>query len=381
MKECRFFLFIGICSLLFLGGGRQRGERETITTIVEAIKEFYGVDDRLSVYDIRWKFDGDILVLTGEVDRKEYKQKLLDTLKALKYDRVLDNIEVLPSPTLGDMHYGVVLVSVADVRKAPDNRKEMVTQALMGTPVTLLSEGKNFWRVRLPDGYIGWMKRSAFVRMSKRELEQWERGPHGIVTDYFSVIRSQPSDSSQPVSDVVLGCIVKVRDTTDEWISIERADGSRGYLPKHTIQKYEEWKASRTLTPESLERTALQFYGFPYLWGGTSVKGFDCSGFVQTVFALNGYALPRDADMQATCGMHVDPGKRFENLKKADLLFFGEKETQRKREHVTHVALSLDSATFIHCAGYVRVGSFNPQSKYYDETLKKTFLRARRILP
>ncbi|MCX7983781.1 MAG: C40 family peptidase [Bacteroidetes bacterium] len=358
----------------------EDNERDTIRALLQSVKTRYAPDERIAVFDVHYTIDGDILSLYGEVDQKECKQAILDTLKSRTVFRILDNIVVVPSPTLGDYCYGVVIVSVADVRKEPDNRKEMVTQALMGMPLLLLNEGKQFWRVRLPDGYIGWMKRSAFMRMSKRELEQWEQSPQGIITSYFSIIRSQPSDSSLPVCDGVMGCLVKIRDTTKGWICVERADGARGYLRQHELQLYEEWKCSRALTPESIERTAFQFYGFPYLWGGTTVKGFDCSGFVQTVYKMNGYTLPRDADMQASQGVHIEVGKQYKNLKKGDLLFFGEKTTRKRNENITHVALYLDTLTFIHCAGYVRLGSFNPHSKYYDATLIKSFLRARRVL-
>lgn len=356
------------------------GERDSLTAIIESVKEHYAPDERLSVFQIKIKFDGDILILTGDVDAPEVKRALLDTLQYCTKAKILDDITVLPSPTLGEDRYGIVTLSVADIRKSPDNRKEMTTQALMGTVVTLMKEGRLFWMVKLPDGYIGWMKRSAFARTSKKGIEVWEQSTLAIVTGYFGIVRTSPSDTSIPVSDVVMGCILMKRDSANGWTVVELPDGRQGFLRSDLIEDYGAWKQTRNLTPESLENTALMFYGFPYLWGGNSIKGFDCSGFTSTVYRMNGMELLRDAELQATMGSDVDASKNFTNLRKGDLLFFGEKATKKKEQNIKHVAMYLDTLTFIHCAGNVHYNSFSPKSQYYNSVLVKSFLFAKRIL-
>ena len=96
---------------------------------------------------------------------------------------------------------------------------------------------------------------------------------------------------------------------------------------------------------------ALTYMGIPYLWGGSSVKGVDCSGFVQSVFFRNGIILARDASLQALHGLPVDISDGFNRLKKGDLLFFGSKENGDS--HVTHVALYLGNNEYINSSGRV----------------------------
>jgi cell wall-associated NlpC family hydrolase len=164
------------------------------------------------------------------------------------------------------------------------------------------------------------------------------------------------------------------------WTTVELANGRNGFVPDTLVQDIIEWNKSRKLTGENLEKTARSFLGVHYLWGGMSVKGMDCSGFVKTVFHLNGVELNRDARQQAQQGAPIDPGENFQNLKKGDLLFFGRKAAAKRREHITHVALYLENRLYIHSSKRVRFSSFDPSSDYYEEPLLKRFVCARRIL-
>ena len=115
--------------------------------------------------------------------------------------------------------------------------------------------------------------------------------------------------------------------------------------------------------------------GIPYLWGGNSSKGFDCSGFVQTVFRLMNVDLPRDASQMAEKGTEVPLDDSLENLQIGDLLFFG-----KTMQRITHVALYLGNHLFIHAEGKVRINSLTPESKVYNDYRRKTLLKAQRIV-
>ncbi|MBL8055363.1 MAG: C40 family peptidase, partial [Anaerolineales bacterium] len=121
-----------------------------------------------------------------------------------------------------------------------------------------------------------------------------------------------------------------------------------------------------------------RFVGVPYLWGGFSPFGYDCSGLAQTLWAWLGLALPRDADQQCAAGRPVDGPPQA-----GDLLFFGERpeDGDDLRSGITHVALALDAADVLHSAGSangVTVNSLDPERPAYNAWLREHCLAVRR---
>ncbi len=164
------------------------------------------------------------------------------------------------------------------------------------------------------------------------------------------------------MSDLVLGSVLEA-DTAAKsgrkFASVRLPDGRSGYVLRREIEDFETW-ASRPLDPDGLERTARQMTGVPYLWGGTSVKGVDCSGMVKTAYFAGGIVIARDASQQALTGERLAPSE-WPRCLKGDLIFFGNPASGR----VTHVAMYLGEGRFIHSAGRVKINSLDPSADDY----------------
>src|SRR5208283_3237348 len=204
-------------------------------------------------------------------------------------------------------------------------------------------------------GYLSWLQKGTFVRCTREQAEAWERGPLLLVTAFEECVRERPEADPQPVSDVVLCDLVRKTGEEGDWHKVELPDGRAGFLPKKAAADYAAWKQARRPTAENIERTARQFLGRPYLWGGNSPKGFDCSGFTKTVFFLNGIDLLRDASQQAEQGVALPLD--FNQLKNGDLLFFGSRRSRRMPGGIGHVGIYLGDKLFIHSSEMVHISS------------------------
>ena len=274
--------------------------------------------------------------------------------------------------------YGVVDISVANLRATPDYDAEMVSQALLGTPVHLLQHAdKNGWpEVQTPDTYTGWVHKDAVTPLSFEEYHAWNAAPKIVVTALSGIVTDRPSKRAGTVSDVVAGDRLKDLGRQGRYYRVGFPDGRTGFLRKDLGLPEETWRKGLQRTPEAIVATALTLNGFPYLWAGMSPKGMDCSGFVRTVLFLHDVIIPRDASQQAPKGERIYGTK---DLQPGDLVFFGRKDTAAPK--VSHVGLYIGNGRFIHSLGLVKIGSFSPEDPLYDAYNAGRYLFASRILP
>src|SRR5690606_26699277 len=153
-----------------------------------------------------------------------------------------------------------------------------------------------------------------------------------------------------------------------------------GFVSKSEAVPYLDWKSNLSFTKEALVETSKTMLGVPYLWGGTSTKGVDCSGFTKTVYFMNGMIIPRDASQQIHEGTLIDDSKEFDKLIPGDLLFFGRKATDSTSERVVHVGMWIGNNEFIHSAGNVHISSLDKNAENFDEYNLHRYLRTKRIL-
>lgn len=366
-------------SLFFMFGCSQKPGEVTVLAPVKDLQKKYAPDKRVAVFNIRTYETGSALIVTGEVDRPEAKEELMTALKTT-YPVVIDSVNVLPDINLGEKRWGIITVSVANMRTDPGEDAELGTQVLMGSLVRILKKKGGWLYIQSPDKYLGWADPDQMVRVSENEAKEWDQAQKVFVTSYFGFVYQQPNETSYPVCDLIGGATLKKIGQNGEWMNVELADGRKGFVKASSVIDESLWGTKLTPDPEKIERTGKFLMGAPYLWGGTSPKGVDCSGFTKTVFHLNGQMLNRDASQQAEQGEPVEPGENFEHLKKGDLLFYGRKAENGKPERIVHVGIYLGKKEYIHSSGRVQINSFDPDSPLFNEYNLKRFVRARRVI-
>jgi hypothetical protein len=335
-----------------------------------------GVDRRTTIFDVRIEFDKGSARLKGEVQDQALKERLIRYMSKKTDIKFIDGLTTLPHSLPGKDARGVASVSVANLYVEPDLRATITTQALLGTPLSIIARKGGWSYVQMPDGYLGWMTET-LARMTLDEFETWANSPKVIVTDDHAVCYESTKGSALPISDLVAGDILAMTGGADRSIEVRFPDGRNGYLAKDAAKPLGEWTANAAATPESVLAAAQRFRGVPYMWGGTSPKAFDCSGYVKAVYFLCGILLPRDADQQYSVGSAV---KKNERLQPGELLFFCDKAPAHTTDPITHVGISLGGKRFLEASGYVLESSLDPADSDYSEKRATTFIGAKRII-
>ena len=245
------------------------------------------------------------------------------------------------------MEYAQVAVPAAAVRRKPRHQREMSNQLLFGEAVKILREKGPLWvKVRsLHDDYEGWMTRNLLQEVREDEAQM----PSNIVTSGFL----NPISFGEETMNVPLASSLP---------GFELANGKMGALDYSFHGNFFN-RQEQVPSGDLLELLARQWLNAPYLWGGRTILGVDCSGFVQTNFKLMGLNIARDAWQQAQQGTAV---KKLKDAIKGDLAFFDDKE------EIVHVGILLDNETIIHASGKVRIDDMDKKGITNRTTGKRT---------
>ena len=299
----------------------------------------------------------------------------------------------------------VTTLSENMMRQQPDYESPLETQSLMGTVVEIIGE-QSYWRqVVTPEPYTAWCTNLGLVEMSAEQLNEYKAAPKYICTAQHSGVYAAPSLGAKRLSDMSEGNLVRVVYTEGKkpkpsvkkkWAEVMLPDGRKGWTPASDLATFAEWAVKQKVTAENIVNTAMTFEGTPYLWGGASSKGLDCSGLVRLTFFMNGHLLPRNTSQQVNHGREIimecnhsitpDSDKfyqemktRTKNLQPGDLVFFGSPETFWAKEKITHVGIYIGNGKIIHASHKVRVNSLIPGEKDYYENAHR-LLKARRFV-
>lgn len=234
--------------------------------------------------------------------------------------------------------YGICHLSIIPVRKNSTSKSELVSQLIYGELFEVIEKkGKWFYIESIDDKYCGWINYSQFKEISKQDFKKVKKTESKLLNNISAEIEIENGNMSITIGSKV----------------------SSAFILNHKL-KQEEYSKN------SIIENSLKFLNSPYLWGGRTPYGIDCSGFSQQIYKLNGFQLPRDANQQALQGKEV----KLEKAKPGDLAFFGKKK-------ITHVGIIIDSNKIVHAFGCVRIdylnekGIINSTSKKITHYLKK----------
>ncbi len=379
MKRFLYVMLVGTVFISSIIYGQDKKNMEKMKQIISEIKSKYAPDKRVALFNVEVKEKEGRLVVAGETNLKNAKAELLNSLKEID-NTIQSEITVLPSSDLGEKHYGVINLSVANLRVNNEHSAEMATQSLLGTAVKVFKKSDGWYLIQTPDNYIAWVDNDGVALKTLDEVNEWITAKKIIYTNDYGFVYSETDKQSLRVSDIVLGNILKYLGTEGVFTKVEYADGRIGYIESENCKDLAEWLNTTEPTQEKIIFTAKKFNGIPYLWGGTSIKGLDCSGFSKTVYYMNGVLLKRDASQQVNTGIEVDTKDGFGNCQPGDLLFFGRHASEKGPEKITHVGIYLGNLDFIHSAGIISIDSFDKNKPNYNEYRLDAFIRARRIL-
>ncbi|MBE9461290.1 NlpC/P60 family protein [Dyadobacter subterraneus] len=389
MKAYKFCLFCTLLLPLISRGQNQRISTDSVNVrkifaIAEAVAKEYAPDKRTAVFQIMVDSSGNNYFETTEL---KAAQKFSDTL-IKEGVKIKIPVQTLPAKNLGEKIYALVNLSVVNIRSNPKNAAELATQSLLGTPLDILKKEGYYYLVRTPDGYISWLDAGAISLKTAAEMASWKQKNKLIFVDDFGHAYTIPDRKSQRVSDLVMGDILVSDGKQKGFYKVIYPDGRTAFIPQEQVVDYEKWLKRPSPNPEQIINIAKTMIGVPYLWGGTSVKGVDCSGFTKTAFFMNGIIIPRDASQQVMAGEPVAVLRNdklnledaLKNLKSGDLIFFASGKNRSPDARVTHVALYLGDGEFIHASGNVRISSMKPDAPNYDDFETRTVVAARRYL-
>ena len=239
---------------------------------------------------------------------------------------------------------GVVVEPAANMYSKPDPDADVVSQAIYGSNIALLEEQGGWFKARTPDDYTGWMPASSFLRARE---PYGERGRVAQVESLFANLYREASVTKhRPLLTVPFETRLEVTAGPDDsgrrWIPVRLPDDRQAWVQRGDVA----FDPPPLSIPETIA-LARRFLGLPYLWGGRSSFGYDCSGFTQMLCRRRGILIPRDAGPQARRG-GMTPVEQAD-LQPGDLLYFGGSTGK-----ITHTGMFTGGGEFIHFTTHER---------------------------
>ena len=316
-------------------------------------------DERAGDFDARVGSDGK---LVGVVLTPQRREEARSVLNRAAQD---DGIRVLITESTP---WAILNRPIEDVRRAPTLHSERITQARLGETARVLEQSSGWAKIRLEhDGYIGWAHENSLFVCDSSAAAEYLSACNAVVKVPLAEARNADGALTQKIAFAT-----RARLEGDRLIL---PDGRRWIVNPSDFLSLDETPPPTSAGIAQTLELIRRFAGVPYLWGGRSPYGFDCSGLAGAFYAFMSVTLPRDADQQ------FEAGESVEHAEPGDLLFFGEADEDGDA-HISHVAISLGGDEFIHANATdwgVSYNSFDPQSPVYRKWLHENYRGARRF--
>ena len=259
------------------------------------------------------------------------------------------------------MEFGICLQTVIPVRSEPSHKTEMVTQVLFGELFRILSSEKGWAKVQLSyDDYMGWIALNQVQLLTEKEFLNLFNAETAVALDLVQLISNQTRNSIAPI---IIGSSLPGYFNGDFTILNDHYfyDGAVAESSPFDIisTRQDHLKAKHAIISD-----AMMYLNAPYLWGGRTPFGIDCSGLVQMVYKIKKIKLLRDASQQAT---HGEPLNFVSEAEPGDLAFFDNEEG-----NITHVGIMVDKSRIIHASGKVRMDTIDHEGIYNTEEQRYT---------
>lgn len=336
--------------------------------LVDAYKSDVLSDSRSFYLSASVARDRDGWQLTGSTNMPRLATGLAGMLEAAGCTPLRNAVATLPADRLGAAIFGVVQIPMALTWAAPREGASVQTQVLLGEPVFLLDETPDGTYVLINgfDGYVGWTRSETVRRMDAAEFQAWE-SPNRV-----RVVRETMVDTFR----IPTGAVLPIESVGDDSVVVRLPRGVRATdgEPQATVPRDHVLLPQSPMPGQVAAATAVQYLTVPYVFGGRSALGLDCSGLTGVAWATTGVQLPRDADQQALMGRLVATPWHRDGMLPGDQLFFIDASGD-----LYHTGISLGGSRFIHASPpEVQVSSFDPADPLYSKGWTEAFAFGRR---
>jgi L-alanine-DL-glutamate epimerase-like enolase superfamily enzyme len=362
------------------GIGAIRRYPQEAADLIDSLERDRFRDKRMTIFDVRLAGleKGGMKVYGQVLDEKQKKVVLtsLDNIETTEED-----IAVLLKE---DTPWALVTRVVADLVRKPDCLAERLNQAVLGDPVRILEQNDQWARVQLGrDGYLGWMELEGLLTLDAGACRDYLKERIHLVKSPLANAYAEPTKGAVKVGMLPMVLKVHVRENRAGFAAIELPDERIWWVSPDHLLPFSSWPHADQFGIWTCLNLVRDLVGVPYLWGGCTPFGYDCSGLTQAFWSLMGVALARDADQQYQQGVAVEVEPDGRGAEPGDLLFFGRpgNEETGALASVPHVALSLGDSDYLHANGTswsLTYNSLSPTAANYRADLHRCFIGVRR---